>query len=131
MKLYEHIKFELEKIKLSDVDEQTGVEIVKKSLKSPLFFLASNAGMEGAIVVEKVLSDKGNKGMNIQTGNYEDLMKAGIIDPTKVTRFAIQNAASISGLLLTTEALITDVPEKKEPSMPHPGMGGGMDGMGM
>jgi chaperonin GroEL len=92
--------------------------------------LASNAGYEGSVVVEKVKEGKDSFGFNAQTGEYEDLMKAGIIDPTKVTRFALQNAASVSALLLTTEAMVAEKPEDKDktPPMPMPG-GGGMGGM--
>jgi chaperonin GroEL len=90
--------------------------------------LANNAGQEGALIVQEVKKRKGNEGYNVATGEYEDLVKAGVVDPTKVTRSALQNAASISGLLLTTEAVITDLPEKEKGGMP-PGMGGGMGGM--
>ncbi len=125
----------LEKLKLENPEEQTGVEIVKRALLAPLRQLATNAGLEGSIVVEKVLALSGAFGVNLETGKYEDLLKAGIIDPTKVTRFALQNAASIAGLLLTTEALVTDAPEKKEAAGGHMhgggGMGGGMGGMDM
>jgi chaperonin GroEL len=124
----------LEKLKLENPEEQTGVDIVKRAVLAPLRQLAANAGLEGSVVVEKVLSLNGANGVNLETGKYEDLLKAGIIDPTKVTRFALQNAASIAGLLLTTEALITDIPEKKEAAGGHHGgggMGGGMGGMDM
>jgi chaperonin GroEL len=90
--------------------------------------LCANAGVEPGVVTQKVVENKGNYGYNVATGEYEDLVKAGVVDPTKVTRTALQNAASIAGLLLTTEAMITEIPEKKEsPAMP-PG-GGGMGGM--
>ena len=122
----------LEKLKLENSEEQTGVDIVKRAIQAPLRQLAANAGLEGSVVVEKVLAKEGAFGVNLETGKYEDLLKAGIIDPTKVTRFALQNAASIAGLLLTTEALVTDVPEKKEGGAGggHMHGGGGMGGMG-
>ena len=96
--------------------------------ESPLRQLANNAGQEGALIVQEVKSRGGNEGYNVATGVYEDLVKAGVVDPTKVTRSALQNAASISGLLLTTECVVTEMPEKeKAPAMPP---GGGMGGMG-
>jgi chaperonin GroEL len=106
-------------------DEQLGAQIVRRALEAPLKQLCANAGVSGDVVVQEVVSDKGNKGYNVATGQYEDLVKAGVVDPTKVTRTALQNAASIAGLLLTTEAVITDIPEKeKAPAAPA---GGGMD----
>ena len=122
----------LDTVTVENEDQQTGVNIVKRAMEEPLRQLSSNAGLEGSIVVEKVKSEKGNRGINIATGEYVDMVASGIIDPTKVARSALQNAASISGLLLTTEALITEVPEKNAPpAMPggDPGMGG-MGGMG-
>ena len=107
-------------------DERVGFDIVRKAVEAPLRTISFNAGVEGSIVVQKVLEGKGNFGYNARTEVYEDLVKAGVIDPTKVTRTALQNAASIAGLLLTTEAVIT---EKKEDN-PAPAMPGGMDGMG-
>ena len=105
----------LEGFKLEDHDEQVGVNIVRRALESPVRWIASNAGQEGAIVVEKVREGKGVEfGFNAQTEVYEDLVKAGVIDPAKVTRTALQNAASISGLMLTTEATVHELPEKKE-----------------
>jgi chaperonin GroEL len=109
-------------------DEQIGVEIVKRAVESPLRALASNAGVEGSIIVQEVKRRKGNDGYNVSTGNYEDLVKAGVVDPKKVTRTALQNAASIAALLLTTECLITEIPEKEKPA-PAPGGHGGMGGM--
>jgi chaperonin GroEL len=109
-------------------DEQIGVDIVKRAIESPLRALASNAGVEGSIIVQEVKRRKGNEGYNVTTGGYEDLVKAGVVDPKKVTRTALQNAASIAGLLLTTECLITEVPEKEKPA-PAPGGHGGMGGM--
>jgi len=109
-------------------DEKVGLGIVRRAIEQPLRTLADNAGREGALIVQEVKKRKGNEGYNVATDEYEDLVKAGVVDPTKVTRSALQNAASISGLLLTTEALITEIPEKeKAPAMP-PG-GGGMGGM--
>ena len=91
--------------------------------------LADNAGQEGALIVQEVKARSGNEGYNVATGEYVDLVKAGVVDPTKVTRYALQNAASISGLLLTTEALVCELPEKDKPA-PAGGPGGGMGGMG-
>ncbi len=110
-------------------DEQIGVSIVKRAVEAPLRSLAANAGTEGSVIVEAVKKSKGNEGYNVATGEYEDLVKAGVVDPKKVTRTALQNAASIAGLLLTTECLITELPEKKE-SAPAGHGGGGMGGMG-
>ncbi len=113
-------------------DEAIGANIVIKALEEPIRQIVQNAGEEGSIVVNKVLSEKGSFGYNARTDKYEDLVKAGVIDPTKVTRTALENAASIASLLLTTEAVITDSPEKKDaPAMPGGGMGdmGGMGGM--
>lgn len=111
-------------------DEQIGVEIVKRAIEAPLRALASNAGVEGSIIVQEVKKRKGNDGYNVATGAFEDLVKAGVVDPKKVTRTALQNAASIAGLLLTTECLITELPEKEKPA-PAGGHGGhgGMGGM--
>ena len=108
-------------------DEKIGAEIVRRAVESPLRQLADNAGLEGALIVSEAKRRKGNEGLNIATGEWVDLVKAGIVDPTKVTRSALQNAASISGLLLTTEALITEIPEKKAPAGggDHHGHGGG------
>jgi chaperonin GroEL len=117
----------LEKVKQLSGDEKTGAEIIRRSLEEPIRQIAQNAGVEGSIVVQKVRDGSGAFGFNAETETYEDLMSAGIIDPTKVTRIALQNAASIAGLLVTTECLVTEIPEKKEamPPMPH-GHGGGM-----
>jgi chaperonin GroEL len=112
-------------------DQAIGVQIVKRALHEPIRQLAENAGLEGMVVVENIKKQKNNVGYNVATDVYEDMIKAGVIDPTKVTRSALQNAASISGLLLTTEVLVADKPEKEAP-MPMPpggGMGGGMGGM--
>jgi len=110
-------------------DEAVGAEIVRKACEAPLRQLVSNAGIEGAIVVQEVKKAKQTWGYNVATGEYVDMVAAGIIDPTKVTRSALQNAASIAGLLLTTECMITDLPEKNAPAMPDMGGMGGMGGM--
>ncbi len=108
-------------------DEKIGSQIVRRAIESPLKQLCANAGVDGGIVVQTVLGTKGANGYNVATGKYEDLVKAGVVDPTKVTRTALQNASSIAGLLLTTECMITEIPEKKEASHAHPPGGGGMD----
>ncbi len=113
---------------VAEGDEAVGVEIVRKAIEAPLRQLVSNAGEEGAIVVQDVKKGKQTYGYNVATGEYVDMIAAGIIDPAKVTRSALQNAASIAGLLLTTEAMVADLPEKDAPAMPD--MGGGMGGMG-
>jgi chaperonin GroEL len=107
-------------------DEAIGAQIVRRAIEAPIRMLCANAGVEGAVVVGQVLANKGNYGYNVATGEYEDLVKAGVVDPTKVTRTALQNAASVAGLLLTTECMITEIPEKKEAAPAHP-PGGGMD----
>jgi chaperonin GroEL len=109
-------------------DEEIGVNIVRKAIESPLRQLVANAAEEGAIVVQEVKKAKQTFGYDVATGEYVDMIAAGIIDPAKVTRSALQNAASIAGLLLTTECMVTDLPEKEAPAMPD--MGGGMGGMG-
>ena len=118
----------IEKIKLSD-EQQFGLNILKKALEEPIRWIAQNAGHDGSIVIEKVKNEKGNIGFDAQEEEYTDMVKAGIIDPTKVVRTALQNAASVAALLLTTEAMVAERPREKEkfPSMP-PG-GGGMEGM--
>src|SRR5436189_1288150 len=117
----------LDNIKGLEGDEKVGVQIVRRAIEEPTRQLADNAGQEGALIVQEVKARKGNEGYDVATGEYTDLVKAGIVDPTKVARSALQNAASISGLLLTTEAIVTELPEKeKTPPMP----GGGMGGMG-
>ncbi|MFM1747040.1 MAG: hypothetical protein RLZZ188_706 [Verrucomicrobiota bacterium] len=110
-------------------DEAIGAQIVRRAIESPIRMLCANAGVEGAVVVGQIIANKGNFGYNVATGDYEDLVKAGVVDPTKVTRTALQNAASVAGLLLTTECMITEIPEKKEaPAGGHGhGPGGGMD----
>jgi chaperonin GroEL len=108
-------------------DEKIGSQIVRRAIEYPIRMLCANAGVEPGVVTQKVVEYKGNFGYNVATDKYEDLVKAGVVDPTKVTRTALQNAASIAGLLLTTECMITEIPEKKEPQSGPPG--GGMGGM--
>ena len=117
-------------VQTTNEDEKIGIAIVKRAIEQPIRALAANAGEEGSVIVEEVKKRKGNEGYNVATGVYEDLVKAGVVDPKKVTRTALQNAASIAGLLLTTECLITELPQK-EKSAPMPGGhgGGGMGGM--
>jgi chaperonin GroEL len=120
----------LKKLKLEDSDEQIGVEIVRKAIEEPIRMIVQNAGGEGSIVVEKVrMSKDANYGYNALTDSYENLVEAGVIDPTKVTRTALQNAASIAGLLLTTEALIVEKKEEKNNNAGSGGPPGGMGGM--
>ena len=118
----------IEALKLEG-DEAAGAQIVRRAIEHPIRMLCQNAGVEGAVVVGEVLAAKGNQGYNVATEKYEDLVKAGVVDPTKVTRTALQNAASIAGLLLTTECMITEIPEKKEAPAGggHGHGGGGMD----
>ena len=119
----------MDTVKPDNDDERIGVDIVKRAVEYPTRSLADNAGVEGSVVVQEVKRRKGNDGYNVSTGGYEDLVKAGVVDPKKVTRTALQNAASIAGLLLTTECLVTEIPEKdKKPAMPG-GHGGGMGEM--
>jgi len=108
-------------------EEMVGVRIIKKAVEEPIKIIAENSGKDGAVVVEEVKKLQGDMGYNAEADRYEDLVKAGIIDPTKVTRFALQNAASVAGMFLTTECLITERPKKEEPEHGH---GGGMEGMG-
>jgi chaperonin GroEL len=108
----------LEELKL-DGDEQLGVNLIKRAVEEPLRQIANNAGFEGSVVVRRVIEGEGNFGFNAEKGEYEDLVRAGIIDPTKVTRFALQNAASVAGLLMTTEAMVAEKPEKKQGGAPQ------------
>jgi len=120
----------LEKLKLQDADEGTGVNIVKRALEEPTRQIAQNAGHEGAIVVGRIRESKDdNFGFNAESGEFMDMIKAGIIDPAKVTRLALLNAASIAGLMLTTEALIADIAEEEHAVVAGAGHGGGMSGM--
>jgi chaperonin GroEL len=115
-------------VQTTNEDEKIGIAIVKRAIEQPVRALAANAGEEGSVIVEEVKKRKGNEGYNVATGIYEDLVKAGVVDPKKVTRTALQNAASIAGLLLTTECLITEIPKKESPAPAGP-PGGGMGGM--
>jgi chaperonin GroEL len=119
----------LENIKTTNNDQKVGVEIVRRAIQAPVRQIAENAGFDGAVVAGKLMESKdGNHGFDAQKGEYTDLIKAGIIDPTKVVRTALQDAASVAGLLITTEAMIAEKPKKDGPAMPD--MGGGMGGMG-
>ena len=118
----------LDEVKTSNEDQKTGVEIIKRALEEPIRQIVANAGLEGSVVVDKVKNEKGNFGFNAATEKYENLVESGVIDPTKVTRIAIENAASVAALLLTTEATIVEKPEEKK-SMPAMPPGGGMGDM--
>jgi chaperonin GroEL len=120
----------LDGLKMEDHDEQTGVSIVRRALEEPMRQIVNNAGREGAVIIERVKSEKNaNIGFNAQTEEFEDLVKAGVIDPTKVSRTALQNASSIAALMLTTEALVSEIPEEdKAPAGPPGGAGMGMGG---
>jgi chaperonin GroEL len=118
----------LDKMKISDADNQIGVEIVKRAIEEPIRQIVTNAGKEGAVIVEAVKKKTGAYGYNAAKEQFEDLMEAGIIDPTKVSRTALENASSVAGLLLMTEGLVADKPEKEAPMPPMP-PGGGMEGM--
>jgi len=125
-------KFQINKDGEGDPDEQIGVNIVRRALEEPLRQIVQNAGKEGAVIVERVRSEKNESfGFNAQTEQFEDLVKAGVVDPTMVTRIALQNAASIAGLMLTTEAMVSELPEDDKSSPAMPGGMGGMSGMGM
>jgi len=121
----------LKNLKGENEDETIGVQIVRKSLEAPLRIIANNAGMEGSVILQRVMNSKGSTGYNARTDKFEDLKKAGVIDPTKVTRIALENAGSIAGMVLTTEVVVNDKPEKENGQMPAGGGGmpGGMPGM--
>ena len=120
----------LKRVEGANADQSVGIDMVRRALQAPLRQIAENAGADGAVVAGKLLEQKDkNRGFDAQNGVYTDMVKAGIIDPTKVVRTALQNAASVAGLLITTEAMVAEKPEKKEPAMP-PGGGGGMGDMG-
>ena len=119
----------LDKLKGENEDEMTGIAIVKRAAEEPLRQIIANAGGEGAVIVQKVREGKADFGYNARTDKFEDLFKAGVIDPTKVTRIAVENAASIASMLLTTECVISDQPEEANPAAAMAGMGGGMPGM--
>ena len=122
----------LDKLSVSNEDQKTGVRIIKSALEAPLRCIAENAGEEGSVVVQKVREKDGDFGFNAATGHYEDLAKAGVIDPTKVARLALENSASIASLLLTTECVVVEKPDEEKKSPMAPGAGGGMPGgMGM
>ncbi|HAT72071.1 MAG TPA: molecular chaperone GroEL, partial [Elusimicrobia bacterium] len=114
----------LDKVKGDNEDETTGINIVRRAIYAPLRIIAENAGMDGSIVIEKIKNSAPEIGFNADTLEYVDVMKAGIVDPLKVTRTALENAASIASTLLTTECLVADLPEKKQPAMAGGGMGG-------
>ena len=117
-------------LKGSNEDENIGIQIVKKALEAPVRIIAENAGVEGSVIFQRVKNSRGNMGYNARTDKFEDLKKAGVIDPTKVSRIALENAASIAGMVLTTECVINDKPEPAGPAAPPMGgMGGGMPGM--
>ncbi|HML24735.1 MAG TPA: TCP-1/cpn60 chaperonin family protein, partial [Aggregatilinea sp.] len=121
----------LDDVKLADPDQQTGIHIVRSALQMPMRRIVANAGLDGGVIQQQIRDKQAaekdtNIGFDVMSGEFVDMIKAGIIDPAKVTRGALENAASIAGMILTTEALITDIPQK-EPPMPA---GGGMDGMG-
>jgi chaperonin GroEL len=115
----------LDKLEDEDEDVRTGIRLLRRAMEEPLRRIAENAGIDGAIVIGRIEESKGTQGYNAATGKYEDLVAAGIIDPTKVVRTALQNAASVAGLLLTTDAAVTDAPETKK--APAPPMHGGED----
>jgi chaperonin GroEL len=117
----------LDNLKL-DGDQGVGVAIIKRAIEEPCRWIATNAGHEGSIVVARVKDGKGDEGFNAATDSYEDLVKSGVIDPAKVVRNALQNASSIASLLLTTEALVSEIPEEKKEAPAGPGAGG-MGGM--
>jgi chaperonin GroEL len=119
----------LDKLKGDNDDETTGILIIKRAIEEPLRQIVENAGLEGSVIVQKVKEGKGDYGYNAQTDKYENLYASGVIDPTKVTRVALENAASIAGMLLTTECVIVEKKEEHAAPMGNPGMGG-MGGMG-
>jgi chaperonin GroEL len=117
----------LESLKGDNEDEQTGIEIIRRAIEEPLRQIVANAGKEGAVVVDKVRAGKDDFGYNARTDEYQPLLAAGVVDPAKVTRVALENAASIAGMFLTTECVIVDKPEEHPaPAMSNPGMGGMM-----
>ena len=119
----------LEALKPANDEQRMGIDIIRRALQAPARQIAVNAGVDGSIVIGKLLESKDtNFGFNAQSGEYTDLVKAGIVDPTKVVRIALQDAASVAGLLITTEAMVADKPEKKEAPMPDMGGMGGMGG---
>jgi chaperonin GroEL len=119
----------IEKLKGDNEDQDAGIRIAKRAMEAPLREIVNNAGDEASVVLNKVAGEKGNYGYNAATGEFGDLVKMGVLDPTKVTRFALQNAASIAALMLTTEVMVSELPKKEEPMMPPGGGMGGMEGM--
>jgi len=119
----------LNKVKASNEDQETGINIVRVALESPLRTIVENAGGEGSVIAQQIKTEKGDYGYNAQTDKFEHMFEAGVIDPTKVTRLALENAASIASLLITTECVVADEPEPEMPAPPAPPMGGGMGGM--
>jgi chaperonin GroEL len=118
----------LKKVKTANDDQKTGVEIVRKAIQTPARQIATNAGEDGSVIVGKIVEkDQYSYGFDAQNGEYVDMMRKGIIDPTKVVRQALQGAASVAGLLITTEAMVAEVPKKQSAMPPMPGGGGGMD----
>ncbi|MBI5256063.1 MAG: chaperonin GroEL, partial [Burkholderiales bacterium] len=117
-------------IKGDNHDQEAGIKIVLRAIEQPLREIVANAGDEPSVVINKVLEGKGNYGFNAANGTYGDMIEMGILDPTKVTRTALQNAASVAGLMLTTECMVAEAPKEEAPAMPGGGMGG-MGGMGM
>ena len=120
----------IDSVKVDNPDQATGIRIIKRAVEEPLRQIVANAGEEGSVVLNQVAANEGNYGYNASTGEYGDMIKMGILDPTKVTRIALQNAASIAGLMITTEAMVSESPDDKPPMMPPGGGGGDMGGMG-
>jgi chaperonin GroEL len=118
------------KLKGANEDQNRGIAILRTAMEAPLRQIVSNAGEEASVILAKVADGKGNFGYNAATGEFGDMMEMGILDPTKVTRTALQNAASIAGLMITTEAMVAELPKKEEGGMPGAGDMGGMGGMG-
>jgi chaperonin GroEL len=126
---YLRVQHKLDGVKVENEDQQIGVEIIRKAIEEPLRTIVTNAGLEGAVVLNKVKEGKDDYGFNAQTEKYENLIQTGVIDPTKVSRIALENAASVAGLMLTTEATIVEKPEEKKSPMPGMPPGGGMGDM--
>ena len=118
----------LDNVKPENEDEKLGIEIIRRAVEEPLRMIVENAGLEGSVIVNEVKNGKGDYGYNARTEKYENLFKSGVIDPAKVTRVALENAASIAGMLLTTECVLCDIKEKEPAAPANPGMGG-MGGM--
>ena len=119
----------IKSLKGANEDQTHGIEIALRAMEAPLREIVTNAGDEPSVIINKVKEGSGNYGYNAATGEFVDMVEAGILDPTKVTRSALQNAASIAGLMITTEAMVAEVPKKEEPAMPGAGGMGGMGGM--